>query len=159
MGELDFAKEHPNASEYVKAGFYSMETNWYSKLSGGQRSKAELISQVFLRQKCPEVLLIDEALAPLDADSKMLVQQKLKSFCNESVLLVIHHLDSHSQCVSGGFFDDNLHFEHGEASLMGTCQEQDVFKSAGGSPQKREEFGSLILEKKTLNMYPQPFFW
>lgn len=126
LGELDFAKEHPNASEYVKAGFYSMETNWYSKLSGGQRSKAELISQVFLRQKCPEVLLIDEALAPLDADSKMLVQQKLKSFCNESVLLVIHHLDSHSQCVSGGFFDDNLHFEHGEASLMGICQEQDV---------------------------------
>eukprot|EP00435_Cladocopium_sp_Y103_P038206 s73_g10.t1 len=119
LSELDFAKESSGGLR----DFHSLETNWYGKLSGGQRSKAELISQVFLRHRCPDILLIDEALAPLDADSKILVQRKLKSFCNESVLLVIHHLDSHSQCVSsGGFFDDNLHFENGTASLIGTCQ-------------------------------------
>ena len=118
LSELDFVKESGGLRD-----FHSVETNWYGKLSGGQRSKAELISQVFLRHKCPDILLIDEALAPLDADSKILVQRKLKSFCNESVLLVIHHLDSHSQCVSsGGFFDDNLHFENGTASLIGTCE-------------------------------------
>ena len=155
LGELDFAKEHPNASEYVK-GFYSMETNWYSKLSGGQRSKAELISQVFLRQKCPDVLLIDEALAPLDADSKMLVQQKLKSFCNESVLLVIHHLDSHSQCVSGGFFDDNLHFEHGEASLMGTCQEKDMQDEKLDDQKRRNEESHLGQNSQNVSNH---FFW
>ena len=124
MSELDFVKESSSALRVrdVESTFSSVETNWYAKLSGGQRSKAELISQIFLRHKCPDIVLIDEALAPLDADSKILVQQKLKSFCSESVLLVIHHMDSHSQCVSsGGFFDDNLHFENGTASLIGTC--------------------------------------
>lgn len=137
LSELDFAKESSGGLR----DFHSVETNWYGKLSGGQRSKAELISQVFLRHRCPDILLIDEALAPLDADSKILVQRKLKSFCNESVLLVIHHLDSHSQCVSsGGFFDDNLHFENGTASLIGTCQpgrEHEVIE--------KEEFASATL--------------
>eukprot|EP00438_Fugacium_kawagutii_P003248 Skav226646 [mRNA] locus=scaffold1:57871:59432:- [translate_table: standard] len=137
LSELDFVKESLNGksktSTLAKSSlntldsfdFNSVQTNWYGKLSGGQRSKAELVSQVFMRQKCPDILLIDEALAPLDADSKILVQRKLKSFCNESVLLVIHHMDSHNQCVSSGnFFDDNLHFENGKASLIGTCERE-----------------------------------
>lgn len=104
----------------------NMETNWYSKLSGGQRSKVELISQVFLRRSCPDILLIDEALAPLDAKSKSLVHSKLKDWslqCEKSLVLIIHHLDAHSQCV-GGLFDDNLHFHQGSASLVGTCSER-----------------------------------
>ena len=96
--------------------------DWYSGLSGGQRSKAELMRQIFLKSRCPEdrsrvfeyasmgfvgrrsrllpslpsllltsncsvpvcgaslqVVLIDEALAPLDPVSKQLVQKQLKA--------------------------------------------------------------------------------
>ena len=28
--------------------------DWYSELSGGQRSKAELMRQVFLKDRCPQ---------------------------------------------------------------------------------------------------------
>merc|ERR1719326_2140291 len=48
--------------------------DWYGTLSGGQRGKAEFIRQVFLKDHCPGVLVIDEAFAPLDPKSKMLVQ-------------------------------------------------------------------------------------
>eukprot|EP00438_Fugacium_kawagutii_P015930 Skav217911 [mRNA] locus=scaffold795:200078:200427:+ [translate_table: standard] len=56
--------------------------DWYGELSGGQRSKAELMRQVFLKESCPKVVLIDEAFAPLDPASKQLVQQKLKDRCS-----------------------------------------------------------------------------
>merc|ERR1712228_866362 len=91
---------------------------WYSKLSGGQRGKMEFIRKIFLRDRCPGVLLIDEAFAPLDPRSKQLVQQKLKEFCAESLVLVIYHGDAGSSCVAGGgFFDSTLHFANGSASL------------------------------------------
>ncbi|CAJ1421780.1 unnamed protein product [Effrenium voratum] len=107
------------------------EANWYGKISGGQRSKAELVGQVFMRDRCPAVLLIDEALAPLDSASKALAQRNLKAFCNQSVVLAIHHLDAHSHCVASGFFDDNLHFANGVASLVGTCGDEKNEGSAG----------------------------
>jgi len=34
--------------------------DWFSELSGGQKSKVELVRKVFLREKCPSVLLIGE---------------------------------------------------------------------------------------------------
>ena len=126
LGRLNDAADVPALLKSLDFGtdLSNMETNWYSKLSGGQRSKAELISQVFLRRSCPDILLIDEALAPLDAKSKHLVHLKLKDWslkCNRTLILVIHHLDAHSECVVEGFFDDNLHFHQGVASLVGTC--------------------------------------
>ncbi|CAE7245427.1 pstB2 [Symbiodinium natans] len=96
--------------------------DWYSDLSGGQRSKAELMRQIFLKSRCPQVVLIDEALAPLDPISKQLVQQQLKDFCSESLILVIYHTGDGVNCVnSTGFFDDNLHFADGRAKLVGLC--------------------------------------
>ena len=122
LSQLDFSIGTPG-SELDFKHFQGVETDWYSKLSGGQRSKVELVSHIFLRERCPDILLIDEALSPLDFASKALVQQKLRTFCNESVILVIHHQDAHSQCLSSaGFFDDNLHFDHGIAALIGTCE-------------------------------------
>merc|ERR1712039_831505 len=90
--------------------------NWYGELSGGQRCKVELIRQVFLRRKCPDVLLIDEVFGPLDPVSKGIVQRKLKQFCADSLILVIHHTDADDNCVSKGFFDDNIHFANGSAT-------------------------------------------
>jgi ABC-type nitrate/sulfonate/bicarbonate transport system ATPase subunit len=96
--------------------------DWYGTLSGGQRGKAEFIRQVFMKDRCPGILVIDEAFAPLDPKSKMLVQNKLKEFCAESLILVIYHSDAHEDCVAaGGFFDDNLHFSNGTVSLQKLC--------------------------------------
>jgi len=88
--------------------------DWFSTLSGGQKSKVELVRRVFLRDSCPSVLLIDETFAPLDPASKSDVMSRLKAFCADSVVLVIYHTDvgtsSDEECVpSSGFFTHNLH--------------------------------------------------
>eukprot|EP00928_Gymnodinium_smaydae_P098469 TRINITY_DN9162_c3_g4_i1.p1 TRINITY_DN9162_c3_g4~~TRINITY_DN9162_c3_g4_i1.p1 ORF type:complete len:858 (-),score=205.56 TRINITY_DN9162_c3_g4_i1:103-2676(-) len=98
-----------------------VKDDWHSQLSGGQRCKLELIRQVFLRKACPRIVLIDEAFAPLDPESRQVVQTRLRDFCRNSLLLVIHHSDAQERCVPAGFFDDNLHFENGTAGLIGTC--------------------------------------
>jgi len=123
--------------------------DWFLDLSGGQKSKVELVRKVFLADRCPSVLLIDETFAPLDPDSKNLVMQKLKSFCSESIVLVIYHADvkktngvegsSNSSdsdsddqndnddnlaCVeSSQFFDHNIHVENGSLILRPVCAE------------------------------------
>ena len=72
--------------------------------------------------RCPTVLLIDEAFAPLDPVSKQAVRVKLQEFCSKSLVLVVHHGGEADKCVdSEGFFDDNLHFQKGTASVVGTC--------------------------------------
>ena len=63
-----------------------------------------------------------------------LIQVKLKAFCSRSLVLAIYHADtgggsgetnqaeSQRVCVnSGDFFDANLHFEGGSASVMDVC--------------------------------------
>lgn len=107
--------------------------DWFGDLSGGQKSKVELTRLVFLREKCPDVLLVDETMAPLDPDSKSLVMAKLKQFCSESIVIVIYHTDvgrgsdAGSEegiltCVpSNNFFDDNIHLEKGFVHVRKTC--------------------------------------
>jgi ABC-type Mn2+/Zn2+ transport system ATPase subunit len=102
--------------------------DWFSDLSGGQKSKVELVRKVFLHEKCPSVLLIDETMAPLDPSSKSLVMSKLKAFCNESVVIVIYHTDVQSdenggqECVpSNNFFDQNIHLENRTLNKRPLC--------------------------------------
>jgi ABC-type Mn2+/Zn2+ transport system ATPase subunit len=103
--------------------------DWFGDLSGGQKSKVELVRKVFLHEKCPDVLLIDETMAPLDPTSKSLVMSKLKTFCEESIIIVIYHTDVDKQvegkqvnCVpSSDFFDKNIHLEKGVVILRDTC--------------------------------------
>jgi len=99
------------------------QQDWYGTLSGGQRVKAELIRKVFLRERCPGVLLVDEAFAPLDPPSKTAVQRMMKEFCPDSLLLVIYHQDADESCLTskGSFFDENLHFGNGTAVLTKRC--------------------------------------
>ena len=90
----------------------------FAALSGGQKSKAELVRSVFFSGTCPKVLLVDETLAPLDPVSKRGVMAKLKEFCRDSLMLVIYHSDSGDgaevkNCVPAQqFFDGNIHFEN-----------------------------------------------
>eukprot|EP00578_Thalassiosira_sp_NH16_P005831 CAMPEP_0181130814 /NCGR_PEP_ID=MMETSP1071-20121207/30070_1 /TAXON_ID=35127 /ORGANISM="Thalassiosira sp., Strain NH16" /LENGTH=724 /DNA_ID=CAMNT_0023216921 /DNA_START=356 /DNA_END=2530 /DNA_ORIENTATION=+ len=108
--------------------------DWFSELSGGQKSKVELVRKVFLRSECPSVLLVDETMAPLDPASKSQVMSKLKAFCKDSVVLVIYHTDvgrgpasgNHSEeeeeCVPGNsFFDHNLHVENKQLNTRPVC--------------------------------------
>jgi hypothetical protein len=79
--------------------------DWGSAMSGGQRIKLELIRSVFLAEICPEIVLLDEAFAPLDALSKQLVMRRLRSFCSSSLVIVIYHteakaLDDHDEPAS-----------------------------------------------------------
>jgi ABC-type multidrug transport system ATPase subunit len=112
----------------------SEKDDWFSDLSGGQKSKVELVRKVFLAEQCPKVLLIDETFAPLDPDSKTLVMQKLKNFCHDSIVIVIYHADvkvaegeeqdKDAACVeSSNFFDSNIHVENGALTLRPVCVE------------------------------------
>ncbi len=116
----------------LKSDLTSQKEDWFSDLSGGQKSKVELVRKVFLAEKCPRVLLIDETFAPLDPESKNLVMQKLKSFCSESIVLVIYHADVKKAegeeanddlaCVeSSNFFDQNVHVENGSLVIRPVC--------------------------------------
>lgn len=106
--------------------------DWFSDLSGGQRSKVELVRKVFLQERCPGVLLVDETMAPLDPKSKALVMAKIKEFCAGSVVIVIYHTDvgretdgeggETVECVpSNDFFDGNLHVENKILHLRPVC--------------------------------------
>eukprot|EP00560_Eucampia_antarctica_P006250 CAMPEP_0197827414 /NCGR_PEP_ID=MMETSP1437-20131217/4194_1 /TAXON_ID=49252 ORGANISM="Eucampia antarctica, Strain CCMP1452" /NCGR_SAMPLE_ID=MMETSP1437 /ASSEMBLY_ACC=CAM_ASM_001096 /LENGTH=685 /DNA_ID=CAMNT_0043428243 /DNA_START=646 /DNA_END=2703 /DNA_ORIENTATION=- len=126
-----------NGTEYLlKEELLEEKEDWFGDLSGGQKSKVELVRKVLLHDECPQVLLIDETFAPLDPDSKMLVMGKLKRFCSNSIVLVIYHADVKVEnlgddkgedediCVpSSNFFDDNLHIENGAFSLRAVCME------------------------------------
>jgi len=116
------------------ADLLSVKDDWFSDLSGGQKSKVELVRKVFLAERCPRVLLIDETFAPLDPESKNLVMQKLKDFCTESIVLVIYHADvkvaegeeesEDIACVeSSNFFGSNIHVENGSLILRPVCVE------------------------------------
>lgn len=72
-------------------------------------------------------------MAPLDPSSKSLVMQKIKSFCNKSVVLVIYHTDvgrgivgetsgDIEECVpSNDFFDHNLHVQNKHLVTRDVC--------------------------------------
>jgi len=128
--------EHPSLVEEL----LDEKEDWFNELSGGQKCKVELVRKVFLSSKCPQVLMIDETLAPLDPASKVLVMQKIKSFCSESIVIVIYHNDVSDNdpgslgpdghfdediaqtCVpSNNFFDDNLHVENGYLTRKSLC--------------------------------------
>jgi len=147
-----------NGVDLIAKELLQEKEDWFADLSGGQKSKVELVrkvhmnvvfvcialvfslthsffSKVFLHDNCPTVLLIDETLAPLDPMSKSLVMSKLKSFCGESVVIVIYHTDvmasttntttsssTTTKCVpSNGFFQQNLHLENRTLFIRDVC--------------------------------------
>jgi len=121
----------------LRSDLTEKKEDWFGDLSGGQKSKVELVRKVFLADECPKILLIDETFAPLDPDSKSLVMGKLKDFCSNSIVLVIYHADvkidekgeeaEEESCVpSSNFFDSNLHVEDGILSLRSVCIESSV---------------------------------
>ena len=128
----DPAEIEENGIDTVIRELQEEKEDWFNDLSGGQKSKVELVRKVFLEDKCPSVVLIDETLAPLDPTSKSLVMAKLKEFCKGSIIIVIYHADiGHGQetsdggkveCVpSSNFFDHNLHLENQNIKVRPVC--------------------------------------
>ncbi|KAL7539301.1 hypothetical protein ACHAXR_009291 [Thalassiosira sp. AJA248-18] len=132
--EVDESKD--GVVEKLMADLQEEKEDWFSELSGGQKSKVELVRKVFLRDECPSVLLVDETMAPLDPASKSQVMSKIKAFCQESVVLVIYHTDvgrgpgssdaanasEDEECVpSNSFFDHNLHVENKHLVTRPVC--------------------------------------
>lgn len=110
----------------------SEKDDWFSALSGGQKSKVELVRLVFLKDECPSILLIDETFAPLDPVSKKSVMEKLKNFCSKSIIIVIYHADIDTdgrtaECIaSANFFDKNIHLESGRIQIRNTCESNEM---------------------------------
>ena len=133
----DTSKSNGTVVENLMADLQEEKEDWFNELSGGQKSKVELVRKVFLRDECPSVLLVDETMAPLDPTSKSQVMSKLKAFCNKSVVLVIYHTDvgrveatgedtaeaaTDVECVpSNNFFDYNLHLVDKHLTTRPVC--------------------------------------
>lgn len=127
-----FIEDDESIIRKIQRDLQEEKEDWFSNLSGGQKSKVELVRKVFLHERCPDVLLIDETMAPLDPASKLLVMAKLKSFCAASVVIVIYHTDVGREvdiegrsvdCVpSTDFFDQNIHLVNGLISIRRTCE-------------------------------------
>ena len=97
--------------------------DWGGAMSGGQRVKLELIRSVFLRGACPDVLLLDEAFAPLDPSSKLLIMRRLRTFCSTSLVLVIYHANT-----------GEMGTDQAEANALGSADAlAGVCSEAGGS--------------------------
>jgi len=99
LGETE-ESENGGAEGGANAFIHSLlreHEDWSGAMSGGQRVKLELIRSVFIRRECPDVLLLDEALAPLDPHSKRLVMRRLRVFCAASLVLVVYHAENHAE--------------------------------------------------------------
>lgn len=59
---LQHSDSKPNALDDLTRILQEEREDWFSELSGGQKSKVELVRKVFLREHCPSVLLIGKIL-------------------------------------------------------------------------------------------------
>ena len=121
LEELKFSPKNLTA---VAEEFHTVKSNWCGDLSGGQVKKIQLMQQVFVPDKCPEVLLMDEVMGPLDPESKQIVHQMIMDRCKDSLILSVHHYDSNVLCVpTDSMYDYNIHFENGTAIQRSLCGE------------------------------------
>lgn len=118
LGDLKFSPKNLTA---LTEEFHSVKKNWCAELSGGQIKKVQMMQMVFIPETCPKILLLDETMGPLDPESKKILQEKLIEHCPDSLILAVYHYDNVKDCVSAEFFDSNIHFEDGTASVRELC--------------------------------------
>lgn len=82
--------------------------DWDSRLSGGQKKKIRIISQVI---KNPDILILDEAFTGLDIESIKVLQNMLRNYLPQALILVVdHHGANNNQLGKNKFYDEHLHF-------------------------------------------------
>ena len=115
----------------------SEHEDYGSTMSGGQRVKLELIRSVFLGGACPDVLLLDEAFAPLDPSSKLLIMRRLRTFCSASLVLVIYHANARDMGTDqavGNAMESGAHVDtNGSTGNVAVPNALDVCSEGGGS--------------------------
>lgn len=79
--------------------------DWYTYLSGGEKKKIMIVSAII---KKPDILILDEIFNGLDLQSIKIVQQMLKKYLPNTLMLIVdHHAVDNNY---GGFYDNELHF-------------------------------------------------
>jgi len=78
--------------------------DWYTCLSGGEKKKVTIVSAILKRS---DILILDEIFHGLDKKSTATVQQMLKKYLPNSLILVVDH---HARDNNYGFYDAELSF-------------------------------------------------
>ena len=62
--------------------------DWYTYLSGGEKKKVTIVSAML---KNPDILILDEIFNGLDLESKIKIQQMLKKYLSNTLILSVDH--------------------------------------------------------------------
>ncbi len=105
-------KEKNNTEESNVLHLNSVK-DWYTLFSGGEKKKIMIVSAII---KKPDILILDEVCNGLDQIAKITVQQMLKKYLpNTLILSVDHHAqDNNYNC----FYYKNLHFSAKSMALQ-----------------------------------------
>lgn len=83
---------------------HEKKDDWFEQLSGGQKKKVQLITHFI---SCPDVLIMDETLEPLDFETKQKILQSKESSCmKDSIWIITTHMFegvSEDLCEQNGF--------------------------------------------------------
>lgn len=82
--------------------------DWYTELSGGEKKKLFIASAIMQK---PDILLLDEVFTNLDSESIILIQQMLKKYLPNTLMLIVdHHACANNHDL---FYDKVLVFSNG----------------------------------------------
>lgn len=108
--------------ESLPLGYDTVVGERAHQLSGGEKQKLA-IARILLRE--PSVIILDEALAPLDLQSQSLVHTELqKATADKTVFYITHRLSTILQSDSVLFFSNGQLLAQGShSSLVNECKQ------------------------------------
>jgi ABC-type multidrug transport system fused ATPase/permease subunit len=101
--------------EQLPKGFETLYGDQGIDLSGGQKHRISLARALY---KSPSVVILDEAMANIDAESESLIKRSLEEFVKDCTLFIIAHQFSTIQKV-----DRILVMNQGKVEAFGTHSE------------------------------------
>ncbi len=114
MDAAKLAGAHDFITE-LKDGYDTVIEERGSSLSGGQRQRIA-IARALVNN--PRVLIFDEATSALDYESERIIQENMKSICqNRTVFIIAHRLSTVREC------DEIITIEKGEITEIGNHKE------------------------------------
>ncbi len=104
IGLYAFSSNKKNATQEAKKKELTLDSkqDWHTYLSGGEKKKVTIVSAIL---KKPNILILDEPFNGLDLKSIPIVQQMLKKYLPDTLILVVDH---HAQDNNYNFYDVEL---------------------------------------------------